>query len=53
MRNTPTAVEVHVMPPTGEPGGAGELGVPAASAAIANAWARATGSAPRRFPIAP
>jgi isoquinoline 1-oxidoreductase beta subunit len=51
MRDTPLDVEVHVMPPTGEPGGAGELGVPAASAAIANAWARATGTVPRRFPI--
>ncbi len=51
MRDAPLAVEVHVMPPTGEPGGAGELGVPAAAAAVANAWARATGSAPTRFPI--
>lgn len=51
MRDTPVAVEVHVMPPTGEPGGAGELGVPAASAAVVNAWVRATGALPRRFPI--
>jgi isoquinoline 1-oxidoreductase beta subunit len=41
------------MPPTGEPGGAGELGVPAACAAVANAWARATGALPSRFPIVP
>jgi isoquinoline 1-oxidoreductase subunit beta len=53
MRDTPVSVEVHVMDPTGEPGGAGELGVPAAAAAVANAWARATGTAPRRFPILP
>jgi isoquinoline 1-oxidoreductase beta subunit len=53
MRDAPAEVEVHVMPPTGEPGGAGELGVPAASAAVVNAWARATGSVPRRFPIVP
>ena len=53
MRDTPVEVEVHVMPPTGEPGGAGELGVPAASAAVANAWTRATGALPRRFPIVP
>jgi isoquinoline 1-oxidoreductase beta subunit len=52
MRDTPVEVEVHVMAPTGEPGGAGELGVPAAAAAVANAWARATGAAPTRFPIA-
>ena len=51
MRDVPAEVEVHVMPPTGEPGGAGELGVPAACAAVANAWARATGTVPRRFPI--
>jgi len=51
MRDAPLAVEVHVMPPTGEPGGGGELGVPAAAAAVANAWARATGAAPTRFPI--
>jgi isoquinoline 1-oxidoreductase beta subunit len=51
MRHTPPEVEVHVLPPTGEPGGAGELGVPAASAAVANAWARATGAVPTRFPI--
>jgi isoquinoline 1-oxidoreductase beta subunit len=51
MGDTPVEAEVHVMPPTGEPGGAGELGVPAAAAAVANAWARATGAAPTRFPI--
>ena len=51
MRDTPAEVEVHVMPPTGEPGGAGELGMPAAAAAVANAWARATGARVRRFPI--
>ena len=37
MRDTPVEVEVHVLPTTGDPGGAGELGVPAASAAVANA----------------
>jgi isoquinoline 1-oxidoreductase subunit beta len=52
MRHSPPQVEVHVMPPTGEPGGAGELGYPAAAAAVANAYARATGLSPRRFPIA-
>ena len=52
MRNTPPDIEVHFMPPNGEtPGGAGELVVPAAAAAIANAFARATGIAPRRFPL--
>jgi isoquinoline 1-oxidoreductase beta subunit len=51
MRDTPVEADVHVMPPAGEPGGAGELGMPAAAAAVANAWARATGAAPTRFPI--
>ncbi|MFD7577133.1 molybdopterin cofactor-binding domain-containing protein [Kitasatospora sp. NPDC059811] len=50
-RHTPPAVEIHLMPPSGAPGGAGELGVPAASAAVANAYARATGTSPRSFPI--
>jgi isoquinoline 1-oxidoreductase beta subunit len=52
MAHAPRHVDVHVMPPTGEPGGAGELGFPAAAAAVANAYARATGITPRRFPIA-
>lgn len=51
-RHTPPVVEIHLMPPSGPPGGAGELGVPAASAAVANAYARATGTSPRSFPIA-
>ncbi|WP_234322847.1 xanthine dehydrogenase family protein molybdopterin-binding subunit [Streptomyces sp. NRRL S-350] len=50
-RHTPPVVEIHLMPPSGPPGGAGELGVPAASAAVANAYARATGTGPRSFPI--
>lgn len=53
MRHSPPVMEVHVMPPTtGKPGGAGELGFPAAAAAVANAYARATGISPRSFPIA-
>ncbi|WP_394827391.1 molybdopterin cofactor-binding domain-containing protein [Pendulispora albinea] len=51
MRNTPLEFEVHILPPSGEPGGAGELAYPAAAAAVANAYARATGTSPRRFPI--
>jgi isoquinoline 1-oxidoreductase beta subunit len=51
MRHSPPTIEVHILPPTGEPGGAGELGYPAAAAAVANAYARATGTRPRRFPI--
>ncbi|WP_424190597.1 molybdopterin cofactor-binding domain-containing protein [Actinokineospora sp. G85] len=50
-KDSPTDVRVFVMPATGEPGGAGELGVPAAVGAIANAYARATGVKPRSFPL--
>jgi isoquinoline 1-oxidoreductase beta subunit len=51
MRHSPPQFEAIVLPTSGEPGGGGELGVPAAAAAVANAYARATGIAPRRFPI--
>ncbi|MGH3372121.1 MAG: molybdopterin cofactor-binding domain-containing protein, partial [Nocardioidaceae bacterium] len=50
-KNAPLDVQVHVMPANGDPGGAGELGLPAAVGAVANAYARATGIAPRSFPI--
>ncbi|QII07128.1 molybdopterin-dependent oxidoreductase [Rhodococcoides fascians A25f] len=51
-RDSPPDVSVVIMPPTTEnPGGAGELGVPAAAAAVANAYARATDTTPTRFPI--
>lgn len=50
-RHAPLRFEAHIMPSRGEPGGAGELGVPAAAGAVANAYARATGSKPRRFPL--
>lgn len=50
--NTPPEVEVIVMPPTtGTPGGAGEAGVAASMAAVACAYARATGTVPTYFPI--
>jgi isoquinoline 1-oxidoreductase subunit beta len=50
--NTPLDLEVYVMPPTtGQPGGAGELGVSPAMAAVACAYARATGTLPTSFPI--
>jgi len=50
-KDSPTDVRIFIMPADGEPGGAGELGVPAAVGAIANAYARATGTSPRSFPI--
>jgi isoquinoline 1-oxidoreductase beta subunit len=52
MAHSPPTIDVVVMPPTGEPGGAGELGFPAAAAAVANAYARATSTTIRSFPIA-
>ncbi|WP_079085305.1 xanthine dehydrogenase family protein molybdopterin-binding subunit [Streptomyces dysideae] len=50
-RHAPPHFEAHIMPSKRDPGGAGELGVPAAAGAVANAYARATGTKPRRFPI--
>ncbi|MDT9593524.1 molybdopterin cofactor-binding domain-containing protein [Nocardioides zeae] len=50
--NTPPEVEVHVMPSDSpQPGGAGEAGVAATFAAVACAYARATGTTPTHFPI--
>ncbi len=50
-KDSPKDVRIFIMPASGEPGGAGELGVPAAVGAIANAYARATGTKPRGFPV--
>ena len=42
----------HILPTSNvNPAGIGELGVPAASGAAANAWARATGKQVRNFPL--
>jgi isoquinoline 1-oxidoreductase beta subunit len=50
--NTPPVLEIVVMPPTtGRPGGAGELAVAAAMAAVACAYGRATGTMPTTFPV--
>jgi isoquinoline 1-oxidoreductase beta subunit len=50
--NVPPELEVIVMPPTStSPGGAGELGVAPSMAAVACAYARATGTMPTSFPI--
>jgi isoquinoline 1-oxidoreductase beta subunit len=50
--NVPFDAQVIVMPPTtGVPGGAGELAVAAGFAAVACAYARATGTVPTTFPI--
>ncbi len=50
-KDSPRDVKIFVLPATGELGGVGELGVPAAVGAIGNAYARATGVRPRSFPV--
>jgi isoquinoline 1-oxidoreductase beta subunit len=50
--NVPEDVDVIVMPSNGNPpGGAGELAVAPTMAAVASAYARATGTVPTSFPI--
>jgi isoquinoline 1-oxidoreductase beta subunit len=52
MKDFPSDIQVIVMPDKGDPiGGAGEVGMAAPTGAIANAFARATGTRPRKFPI--
>ena len=52
MSDFPRDLQIIVMPNVGQPiGGLGEVGLSAASGAIANAWARATGLKPRKFPL--
>ncbi|HEX6380622.1 MAG TPA: molybdopterin cofactor-binding domain-containing protein, partial [Acidimicrobiia bacterium] len=52
MFDSPLEMSCHILPPSNAiPGGIGELGVSAAAAAAANAWARATGKKPRHFPL--
>ncbi|MDX3639030.1 xanthine dehydrogenase family protein molybdopterin-binding subunit [Streptomyces sp. MB09-02B] len=50
-KDSPKDVRIFVIEGADEPGGAGELGVPAAVGAVANAYARATGTKPRSFPL--
>jgi isoquinoline 1-oxidoreductase beta subunit len=52
MKDFPKNVEVIVMPSVGDAvAGMGEVGMTAPSGAIANAYARATGIKPRKFPL--
>lgn len=52
IKHVAPTTEVFVFDATSDtPGGAGELGLPPGSAACVNAYARATGTEPRRFPI--
>jgi isoquinoline 1-oxidoreductase beta subunit len=51
-KHYPKDVRVIVVPNQGDPiGGLGEVGMAGCSGAIANAWARATGQKPRKFPL--
>jgi isoquinoline 1-oxidoreductase beta subunit len=51
-KNYPLNVQTIVMPANGGAiGGLGEVGLSAASGAVANAYARATGIKPRNFPL--
>jgi len=52
MKHYPKDVQVIVMPASDEAiGGLGEVGMSATTGAIANAYARATGIKPRKFPL--
>jgi isoquinoline 1-oxidoreductase beta subunit len=52
MKDFPKDLQIIVAPNVGQPvGGMGEVGFSAASGAIANAYARATGIKPRKFPL--
>ena len=51
--NETPAIEVYIVPSTGEMGGAGEPGVPPVAPALANALFAATGKRIRELPIRP
>ena len=52
MKDFPKDVQIFIMPNAGDPiAGLGEVGFSASSGAIANAYARATGLKPRKFPL--
>ena len=46
-------IQVHIVKSTEKIGGIGELGVPAAAPAVANAFFNATGARIRRIPLSP
>jgi isoquinoline 1-oxidoreductase beta subunit len=53
MAQAPQAVEVYIVPSTETPSGAGEIGVPSAAPALANAIYAATTVRVRKLPIMP
>jgi isoquinoline 1-oxidoreductase subunit beta len=44
---------LKIVPSTAAPGGVGETGVPCVAPAVANAWARLTGTRVRTLPFSP
>jgi len=53
MAQAPQEVEVYIVPSTAEPSGAGEMGVPSAAPALANAIYAATTVRIRKLPMMP
>jgi isoquinoline 1-oxidoreductase beta subunit len=53
MAESPQAVDVHIVESTAEPSGAGEIGVPSAAPALANAIYAATTVRVRKLPLMP
>ena len=51
LSDAPPVIEVYIVPSSERPGGCGEVGVPAAAPAVANATFAATGKRIRRLPI--
>ena len=53
MAQAPQSVEVHIVPSTEEPSGAGEIGIPSVAPALVNAIYAATTVRVRKLPIMP
>jgi isoquinoline 1-oxidoreductase beta subunit len=53
MAQSPHNVEVHIVDSTAEPSGAGEIGIPSAAPALANAIYAATTVRVRKLPLLP
>jgi isoquinoline 1-oxidoreductase beta subunit len=52
LAEAPPAIETHLMPQGGHPGGIGEVGLPGVAPALANAIFAATGRRVRKLPVA-
>ena len=53
MAEAPQSVDVHIVESTADPSGAGEIGVPSAAPALANAIYAATTVRVRKLPLMP